>query len=162
MPGREEFQGVNAGYLAELYERYERDPNTVDPESRALFDQWREAGTPPEAPVAPPPAAAAQFEPGFAEKIVGAVNLAQSIRRYGHLAAQLDPLGTPPGGDPSLDPATHNLTNADLQQLPASVVKGACATGCRSASTMVATNRPAPSSAKAAPGIAGSGLGDAW
>ena len=27
------------------------------------------------------------------QKVVGAVNLAQSIRRYGHLAAQLDPLG---------------------------------------------------------------------
>ena len=37
--------------------------------------------------------------------IVGAANLAESIRRYGHLAAQLDPLGSTPLGDPSLSPA---------------------------------------------------------
>ncbi|MGE5813939.1 MAG: 2-oxoglutarate dehydrogenase E1 component, partial [Acidobacteriota bacterium] len=55
----------------------------------------------------------------------------------GHLAAQLDPLGTEPNGDPSLDPSTHNLTSDDLQRLPASVVKGAAASGCRSASDVV-------------------------
>ena len=37
-----------------------------------------------------------------APEIVAAVNLAESIRRYGHLAATLDPLGGQPPGDPSL------------------------------------------------------------
>src|SRR5574338_556129 len=140
MSGREEFQGVNAAYVAELYERYERDPDSVDPVSRALFDEWKRSGiTPVSAPAsagAAPPSADG-FDPVFAEKIVSAVNLAQSIRRYGHLAAQLDPLGTPPGGDPSLDPATHNLTREELQRLPAAVVKGAAANGCRSAMDLV-------------------------
>ena len=86
MPGREEFQGVNAGYVAELYERYERDPASVDPQTRAVFDSWRQQGTglSPSAG----PAQSTEPDPAFAEKIVGAVNLAQSIRRYGHLAAQ--------------------------------------------------------------------------
>ena len=43
--------------------------------------------------------------PNDVHVIVGAANLAESIRRYGHLAAQLDPLGSAPPGDPSLSPA---------------------------------------------------------
>ncbi len=35
-----EFQGINAGYVAELYERYRRDPNSVDAASRAIFEHW--------------------------------------------------------------------------------------------------------------------------
>src|SRR5690242_7538903 len=54
--------------------------------------------------------------------IVLAARLARSIREYGHLAAQVDPLGTPPPGDPMLDPATHGLTDANLAALPASIV----------------------------------------
>ena len=56
--------------------------------------------------------------------IVGAANLAESIRRYGHLAAQLDPLGSPPLGDPSLSPQAHGITDDDLKRLPASLVGG--------------------------------------
>ena len=56
------------------------------------------------------------------QKIVGAVNLAQSIRRYGHLAAQLDPLGSRPLGDPSLLPETHGVTEEDLRSLPANLI----------------------------------------
>ena len=57
----------------------------MDADTRALFEQW----TPPAED------AGADGEGGIpVHKVVGAVNLAQSIRRYGHLAAQLDPLGT--------------------------------------------------------------------
>ncbi len=34
-----EFYGVNAGYVLELYERYLQDPGSVDSETRAFFDQ---------------------------------------------------------------------------------------------------------------------------
>ena len=43
-----EFHGPNAGYVVELYERYRRDPQSVDAATRALFERW----TPPEAPAA--------------------------------------------------------------------------------------------------------------
>ena len=56
--------------------------------------------------------------------IVGAANLVESIRRYGHLAAQLDPLGSAPIGDPSLSPRAHGITDDDLKRLPASLVGG--------------------------------------
>src|SRR5436190_7407519 len=109
-----DFQGPNAGYIAELYERYRSNPQSVDPAARELFDRW----APPEE--AQPPAAASA--PADLSRVVGAVNLAHAIRGFGHLAARLDPLGSPPPGDPSLLPATHSLTDDDLRQLPASLI----------------------------------------
>src|SRR5262249_29424451 len=65
--------------------------------------------------------------------IVGAAALADSIRRYGHLAAQIDPLGSEPIGDPSLSPAAHGITDDDLRRLPASLVDGPAAVSCANA-----------------------------
>jgi 2-oxoglutarate dehydrogenase E1 component len=109
------FTGINEGYVLELYERFRKDPSSVDPETRALFERL---GPPVSVPAGEAPAAS-----GTAlSKVVGAVNLAQSIRRYGHLATDLDPLGTRPQGDPSLLPETHGVTDADLRALPAHLV----------------------------------------
>ena len=44
------------------------------------------------------------LSPADLRAIVGAVNLAESIRRYGHLAARIDPLGSDPVGDPVAAP----------------------------------------------------------
>ncbi|MGA2394519.1 MAG: multifunctional oxoglutarate decarboxylase/oxoglutarate dehydrogenase thiamine pyrophosphate-binding subunit/dihydrolipoyllysine-residue succinyltransferase subunit [Candidatus Lustribacter sp.] len=49
--------------------------------------------------------------------------LVSAYRRHGHLAAHLDPLGTPPPGDPSLDPSTYHLTPAMMNAVPASVLR---------------------------------------
>jgi 2-oxoglutarate dehydrogenase E1 component len=128
----QDFQGINAGYVAELYEKYRQDPASVDAGSRAAFDRW----SPPESKVAaltPASAPAPAEVPASIRAVVGAVNLAECIRRYGHLAAQLDPLGSAPTGDPSLDPAAHGITETDLQQLPASLVGGPVAKGARDA-----------------------------
>ena len=112
MPTWQEFSGLNRGYVLELYEKYRQDPSSVDAETRAYFEQ-----------AAPPVVETAAVAAGLpVHKIVGAVNLAQSLRRYGHLAAQLDPLGSRPPGDPSLLPETHGITNEDLRELPASLL----------------------------------------
>lgn len=108
-----DFHGPNAGYVLELYARYQQDPNAVDARTRAYFKQW----TPPlEGAIAAPAPAI--------EKVMGAVNLAHAIRAYGHLAAQLDPLGSAPPGDPSLDPVAHGINVDDLRQLPSSLIGG--------------------------------------
>ncbi|MDP9270660.1 MAG: 2-oxo acid dehydrogenase subunit E2, partial [Chloroflexota bacterium] len=39
--------------------------------------------------------------------VAGGMSLVDAYRIFGHLAAQLDPLGSEPPGDPSLDPAFH-------------------------------------------------------
>src|SRR5579875_618230 len=111
-----EFLGPNAGYVIELYERYLRDPSSVPPDARAWFATWGPPLT------APPPLSG--VSPFTMDQIVGASNLARAIRAYGHLGAHLDPLGTPPPGDPSLDPASYGLTEADLERLPAAIVGG--------------------------------------
>jgi 2-oxoglutarate dehydrogenase E1 component len=117
--------GVNEGYVLELYERFRQDPSSVDPATRAAFE-----ASPPSFADTPPASrpeqgrAAGTIGPGDVRTIVGAVNLAEAIRRYGHLGAQLDPLGTPPWGDPSLAPEAHGITEADLHGLPASLVGG--------------------------------------
>lgn len=115
-----EFHGPNAGYILELYERYHEDPQSVDEATRAYFERW----TPPSDGDQQPLPAQAEGAGYDLEKIVGAVNLAQSVRGYGHLAAQLDPLGSEPMGDPALDPQAHGITEEDLQSLPASLVGG--------------------------------------
>ncbi|MGH9438524.1 MAG: thiamine pyrophosphate-dependent enzyme, partial [Terriglobia bacterium] len=121
-----DFQGVNAAYAAELYERYQRDPSTVDADTRTFFDKYPEPGT-----VTPPAALSA---PGLnVDKIVAAVNLAESIRKFGNLAAQLDPLGSELPGDPSLIPENYDLSEGDLKLLPANIIKGPVAEGASNA-----------------------------
>src|SRR5687767_8783482 len=117
-------QGVNLGYVVEMYERYRANPESVDPGTRAVFETWR----PADAAETERPADARQYN-----VIVGAANLAECIRRYGHLAATIDPLGATPPGDPSLSPAAHGVTDADLQRLPASIVGGLVAETSRTA-----------------------------
>jgi 2-oxoglutarate dehydrogenase E1 component len=113
----EQIHGVNAGYVAELYERYRENPESVDAATRTIFESWVPAD---------------QAQQGNAagsdiHVIVGAANLAECIRRYGHLAAQIDPLGSAPPGDPSLSPGAHGITEDDLAQLPASLIGGPAA-----------------------------------
>jgi len=50
-------EGVNAGYIAEMQERWQEDPSSVEPEWRALFEPAiAPPPTPaPDAPAAPPP-----------------------------------------------------------------------------------------------------------
>ncbi|HLG50843.1 MAG TPA: 2-oxoglutarate dehydrogenase E1 component, partial [Chloroflexota bacterium] len=128
-----EFLGPNAGYVIELYERYLRDPSSVPPDARAWFATW----SPP--PTAPTPLAG--VSPFTIDQIVGASNLARAIRAYGHLGARLDPLGTPPPGDPSLEPASYGLTDADLERLPAAIVGGPVAAHAPNAAVAISLLR---------------------
>jgi 2-oxoglutarate dehydrogenase E1 component len=121
-----EFSGANEGYVLELYERFLRDPASVDDATRAAFTTWG----PPAAGASAPGAAS----PTDLNAAIAAVTLAESIRRYGHLAATLDPIGfNRPVGDPSLHPHAHGLTTDALKALPASIIGGPVAVGAASA-----------------------------
>ena len=133
MGGWSEFQGLNAGYVLELYDRYRQDPGSVDAATRAHFEQW----TPPDVAAAATGGASAID----VRSAVGAATLAESIRRYGHLAAQIDPLGSRPTGDPALAPEAHGISEADLQQLPATVVSGPLSEGQPHAAAAIAALR---------------------
>src|SRR5215208_6441734 len=109
------FSGVNAGYVLELYDKYRQDPQSVDAATREIFESW----APADAVTFTAPAAAPSGASPDVQKIVGAANLAESIRRFGHLAAQLDPLGSAQIGDSTLLAKTHGITDDDLKRLPA-------------------------------------------
>src|SRR5919204_7000921 len=137
----DQFFGPNAGYVAELFERYRRDPQAVDPATRAVFAAWEgpaaaDSLAPPEGPAAPH----AEVWPGVSAA-AAAKALAQGIRFYGHLGAQLDPLGSPSPGDPQLDPATHGVSEDELAHLPASVVGGPVAHTARDAAEAIRSLR---------------------
>ncbi|MFM9106332.1 MAG: 2-oxoglutarate dehydrogenase E1 component, partial [Chloroflexota bacterium] len=69
--------------------------------------------------------------------VVGAAALASSIREFGHLAVQLDPLGGAPHGAPELSPEFHGVSEADLAGLPATAIPSAAAAGAASAAEAI-------------------------
>src|SRR6476659_5215981 len=105
----------NDAYIAEVFEAYRRDPASVD-ESWRQFLRFAEslAGTTTGAPVS--------ADPASLRKVAAAAELIDSIRAYGHLAAEIDPLGTRPPGTPELTPEFHGLTEADLETIPGEVL----------------------------------------
>ncbi|MEW6582719.1 MAG: multifunctional oxoglutarate decarboxylase/oxoglutarate dehydrogenase thiamine pyrophosphate-binding subunit/dihydrolipoyllysine-residue succinyltransferase subunit, partial [Actinomycetota bacterium] len=86
-------------------------------------------GAAPEAPAVPAraaaPAAAAPAVPSleFLQAIQAATSVVKAHRTHGHLAAQLDPLGSEPPGDPALDPASVGLTAGLMAQIPAAILR---------------------------------------
>jgi 2-oxoglutarate dehydrogenase E1 component len=108
----------NDGYIAEAYESYRRDPSSVD-------ESWRQFFRFAESLSGTPPAAATSTGSGVGNadavqlrKVAGAAELIQSIRAFGHLGAQIDPLGNTPPGTPELTLEFHGLSEADLVAIP--------------------------------------------
>jgi 2-oxoglutarate dehydrogenase E1 component len=143
--------GLNAGYARALLDEYLENPEAVPSEWRALFEsgdselvtthpgiarlleQLPQAGNgsngqEPEpapateaAPATPAQAADAQLLGGVA----AAMALVKAHRTHGHLAARLDPLGSEPVGDPSLEPMRlePKLTPELQARIPASYLR---------------------------------------
>ncbi len=114
-----QFFGPNLGYVLELYENYREDPESVDGRTREFFESW----SPPRVGTAG--ANGQQIAPEVdVEKAVGASKHVRHIRDFGHRAAKLDPLGSEPPGDPTLDPTFYRITNEDLETLPSLIIGG--------------------------------------
>ena len=75
------------------------------------------------APAAAEPAAAAVPDEALLQAVQAATSVVKAHRMHGHLAAHLDPLGSPPRGDPALDPDSVNLTPQLMARIPASVLR---------------------------------------
>ncbi len=85
---------------------------------------------PPLEPLAPAPATvvAPPPSPGPADyrtlqAMSAAMALVKAHRIYGHLAADLDPLGYPPVGDPALEPASPELAPDMMALVPAELLR---------------------------------------
>lgn len=107
-----DFSGPNLGYVMEVYEQYLADPEAVDQELRQLFDEWG----PPESLSGHKTQQSASA--GDLDKLFRAVKLADSIRIYGHLAADIDPLDDSKKDTRRIDLDTYELTEADLRLIP--------------------------------------------
>src|SRR6185295_8577590 len=78
----------------------------------------------PEPPVAPAfPVSREVTSPDDLKYVAAAYALVRALRNFGHLAATLDPLGSEPVGDPSLDPARLGLTPEIMARIPAEVLR---------------------------------------
>jgi 2-oxoglutarate decarboxylase len=78
----------------------------------------------PARPATPAPAAPAAADPSqeLLAAVANAAALVSALRTHGHLAASLDPLGSPPRGDPALDPKSRGLTTVLMAQIPSSLL----------------------------------------
>src|SRR3954468_5992983 len=103
----------NDGYIAEQFEAYRRDPSSVDESWRQYFRTAEQlAGV----------VGGGRTDESLLRKTAGAASLIEAIREYGHLAVQLDPLGTAPPGAEELRPEAHGITEHDLEDVPASAL----------------------------------------
>ncbi|KAB7627263.1 2-oxoglutarate dehydrogenase E1 component [Alkalilimnicola sp. S0819] len=125
--------GANAAFLEDLYEDYLRDPALVEPEWRAYFQGLEAAGVGKEVPhsavrdefrrLARSGGRRAQMSaeglsPEAAEKQAAVLRLINAYRVRGHQQAHLDPLRLrEKPAVPDLDPAYHNLTDADMDRV---------------------------------------------
>jgi len=116
----EQYYGPNLGYIQDQYELYLNDPQSVEADLRELFERW---GAPPAGfTEVHSRGEAGGFAEADMEKIVAAVKLADNIRVYGHLAANIYPIN---GKDPDtrmLKPEHYGLTDSDLRALPARLI----------------------------------------
>ncbi|MEK4029790.1 2-oxoglutarate dehydrogenase E1 component [Pseudobacillus sp. FSL P4-0506] len=111
-----EFSGPNLGYVMELYEHYLKDPESIDPEMKQMFEEWG-------APVANVPhqeggKTAVPASGNDLNVLFNAVKLADSIRTYGHLAADINPLSDKNKDTYRIELSTFNLTEEELRKVP--------------------------------------------
>ncbi|SMF95473.1 2-oxoglutarate dehydrogenase E1 component [Methylomagnum ishizawai] len=105
----------NVGFLEDLYERFQRDPESVDPSWREKFKSIQE---PVRLHPATPPTATMPADIEEALRKQAAVDrLIYHYRTRGHQAADNNPLKlAPPPALPDLDPAHYGLDAADLDR----------------------------------------------
>ncbi len=114
--------GMNAGFVAELEERFRADPASID---RAWADRFRDdpPGAAPElpardpgTPAAPGTAASPAVSSSDALDAVRVERLIHAHRARGHRIARSDPLGGNPSWFPELDPAQLGFDEADWER----------------------------------------------
>ncbi|MEC5423756.1 2-oxoglutarate dehydrogenase E1 component [Virgibacillus sp. C22-A2] len=115
-----EFHGPNMGYVEEQYDLYKEDPEAVDPSIKEMFDQqgapdWLSQtdktfqSTPQNTSI------------NDVKKLTSAMKLVEAIRRFGHLEADIYPVGLEKERKSELvDPQAYGLTEEDLKNMPAS------------------------------------------
>jgi 2-oxoglutarate dehydrogenase E1 component len=74
-------------------------------------------------PSAEPTTAPGEIDEELLQAVQAATSLLKAYRTHGVLAANLDPLGSEPKGDPALQPENVNLTPELMARIPASILR---------------------------------------
>lgn len=120
--------GGNAGYIEELYEAYLQNPESVDQEWQRYFrslsngvgssDFSHQATRQQFLQMAKQPAMEAKAAPVVGSSIgmkqIAVERIMSAYRRFGHINANIDPLGVPRKKDPRLELSYYGLSTEDL------------------------------------------------
>jgi 2-oxoglutarate dehydrogenase E1 component len=118
-------KSADAGWIDETYARYLKDPNSVDPSWKYLFEGielGRELADPPHKQTqegSPVAQAASAATSGSSEEILKELQVLKLIEAYrsrGFLESHLNPLGDAPSRHPSLSLGYFGLNESDLPQ----------------------------------------------
>lgn len=111
--------GENANLLDELYENYLNDPGSIPADWKLYFDKIEMTGNVPEEDLS-----SRQISVklnlnggGVDHKQIGVQYLVESYRRFGHLAANLDPIGLQKPDRSLLELEQYGLNDQDLNQI---------------------------------------------
>ncbi len=103
---------ANAALIEEYYQRWQDNPDSVDPTWRAFFQGFTLAGGQQIATPAAAPAGAVNIVDSLKQAHVH--YLINAYRAIGHTQAELDPLSGPPPAQPKLELSQFSLSDADL------------------------------------------------
>ncbi|EKN65822.1 2-oxoglutarate dehydrogenase E1 component [Neobacillus bataviensis LMG 21833] len=125
------FSGPNLGYLIDQFERYIKEPLSVEVDMRELFEQMNEEDFSAFAKTIPKSVSGLDRTISASEltqqrKIIAAVKLADNIRTYGHLAANIYPLGNHKPDQTHFELGNYGLSEEDLNTLPAEILCSYC------------------------------------
>ncbi len=120
-------QGAESGEFLALIERMLRGEDGFYEEVRDSLGLPAAAPAPQPgraAPAAPAPAVATgPVDDELLAGVAAAMSVVKAHRSHGHLAADLDPLGAKPPGDPALVPENLGLTPEVMARIPASLLR---------------------------------------
>ncbi|WP_027963796.1 2-oxoglutarate dehydrogenase E1 component [Halalkalibacillus halophilus] len=109
------FHGPNMGYIEEQYELFLNDPDAVDESLREMFE---EHGEPDWMSSSDETAVSGGSSQADLKKLTSTMKLVDSIRRHGHLEANIFPVGKQDERTaPMVDPKTYDLSENDLKQI---------------------------------------------
>ncbi|HLS08320.1 2-oxoglutarate dehydrogenase E1 component [Lentibacillus sp.] len=116
------FHGPNMGYIEEQYELYKENRDAVDPSLIELFDKHGAPDRTKFSKGSSLPASEEVSSVGDIKKLTSAMRLVEAIRRFGHLEADIYPVGRVNRETKLVDPDTYGLSEEDLRNIPATLL----------------------------------------
>ncbi|WP_010650203.1 2-oxoglutarate dehydrogenase E1 component [Oceanobacillus massiliensis] len=116
-----QFHGPNTGYIEQQYELYKEDPEAVESSIKEIFDIYGAPAWMDQPNGAGQTETQSQSPSEYdVKKLTSAMKLVEAIRRYGHMEADIYPVGGYRGNNGEvLNLATYDLSEDDLKKIPA-------------------------------------------